>query len=264
VDWWPAYLAIGVFVGFMAGMLGIGGGMTMVPMLVFVFTAKAFSPDHLVHMALATSMATIPFTSAASVRAHHRHGGVDWEIVIGMLPGLAAGAALGALVAGMVPGRPLAMFFTAFVFYSGVNMFLDKKPKSGRTLPGRGGLALVGGAIAFLSSFLAAGAAFMTVPYMTWCNVPMRRAIGTAAAIGFPLALASSLGYIYAGSKVSGLPPGSLGYIYLPALGLIVATSVFTAPLGARFSQRVPVRQLRMVFGVMMLGLAAAMLARIW
>lgn len=264
MDWWLAYLAIGAFVGFMAGLLGIGGGMTMVPMLVFVFTAKAFSPDHLVHMALATSMATIPFTSAASVRAHHQHGGVDWKIVVGMLPGLAVGAALGALAAGMVPGRPLAMFFTAFVFYSGINMFLDKKPKSTRTLPGRGGLALVGGGIAFLSSFLAAGAAFITVPYMTWCNVPMRRAIGTAAAIGFPLALASSLGYIYAGSKISGLPPGSFGYIYLPALGLIVATSVFTAPLGARFSQRVPVRQLRIVFGVMMLLLAAAMLARIW
>ncbi len=264
MDWWLAYLAIGAFVGFMAGLLGIGGGMTMVPMLVFVFTAKTFSPDQMVHMALATSMATIPFTSAASVRAHHQHGGVDWSIVVGMLPGLAVGAALGALAAGMVPGRPLAMFFTAFVFYSGINMFLDKKPKSSRTLPGRGGLALVGGGIAFLSSFLAAGAAFITVPYMTWCNVPMRRAIGTAAAIGFPLALASSLGYIYAGSKVSGLPPGSFGYIYLPALGLIVATSVFTAPLGARFSQRVPVRQLRSVFGVMMLLLAAAMLARIW
>lgn len=264
MDWWLAYLAIGLFVGFLAGMLGIGGGMTMVPMLVFVFTAKSFPPEYLVHMALATSMATIPFTSAASVRAHHQHGGVDWSIVIAMLPGLVAGAALGALAAGMVPGRPLAIFFTAFVLYTGVNMFIEKKRKSTRTLPGRGGLALVGSGIGFLSSFLAAGAAFMTVPYMTWCNVPMRRAIGTAAAIGFPLALASTLGFIYAGSRLPGLPEASLGYVYLPALGLIVATSVFTAPLGARFSQRVPVLQLRRVFGVMMLVLAAAMLARIW
>lgn len=264
MEWWPAYLAIGAFVGFMAGLLGIGGGMTMVPMLVFVFTAKAFPAEHLVHMALATSMATIPFTSAASVRAHHRHGGVDWRIVTGMLPGLAAGAALGALVAGAVPGRPLAIIFTAFVLYTGVNMFLEPRPASTRTLPARGVLALVGGAIAFLSSFLAAGAAFMTVPYMTWCNVPMRRAIGTAAAIGFPLALASSAGYVLAGSRQVGLPGGSLGYIYLPALAMIVATSVFTAPLGARYSQRVPVRQLRRVFGVMMLLLAAAMVARIW
>ncbi|MSQ54019.1 MAG: sulfite exporter TauE/SafE family protein [Betaproteobacteria bacterium] len=264
MDWWFVYLAIGAFVGFMAGLLGIGGGMTMVPMLVFVFTAKSFPADHLMHMALATSMATIPFTSAASVRAHHEHGGVDWSIVTGMLPGLAAGAALGALVAGMVPGRPLAMFFTAFVFYTGINMFRASEPKSGRTLPRRAGLAAVGAVIAFVSSFLAAGAAFITVPYMTWCNVPMRRAIGTAAAIGFPLALASSAGFAYAGSGLSGLPGFSLGYIYLPALGLIVATSVFTAPLGARYTQRVPVGRLRQVFGLMMFGLAGAMLVRIW
>lgn len=264
MEWWIAYLAIGAFVGFMAGLLGIGGGMTIVPMLVFVFTAKSFPSEHLVHMALATSMATIPFTSAASVRAHHSHGGVDWSIVVGMLPGLALGAALGALTVGMVPGRPLAVVFTAFVFYTGVSMFLESKPKASRTLPGRPGLAAVGGAIAYLSSFLAAGAAFMTVPYMTWCNVPMRRAIGTAAGIGFPLALASSLGYVYAGSRVSGLPAASLGYIYVPALALIVATSVFTAPIGARYTQRVPVRRLRQVFGLMMFALAAAMLVRIW
>jgi uncharacterized membrane protein YfcA len=181
-----------------------------------------------------------------------------------MLPGLALGAALGALTVGMVPGRPLAIIFTAFVFYTGINMFLDSRPKAGRTLPGRLGLATVGGVIAYFASFLAAGAAFITVPYMTWCNVPMRRAIGTAAAIGFPLAVASSLGYIYAGSSVSGLPEASLGYIHGPALAFIVATSVITAPLGARYTQRVPVRRLRQVFGLMMFALAAAMLARIW
>ena len=264
MDWWPAYLAIGVLVGFLAGMLGIGGGMTLVPMLVFVFTAKAFPSAHLVHMALATSMATVPFTSASSVRAHHANGGVDWSIVTGMLPGLAVGALVGAVTAGHVPGRPLAMFFTAFVLYSGVNMFRNSKPKASRRLPGRLGLALVGAGVSFLSSFLAAGAAFLTVPFMTWCNVPMRRAIGTAAAIGFPLALASSLGYIWSGSQVEGLPAYSLGFIYLPALALIVATSVLTAPIGARFTQKVPVVRLKQVFGLMMFGLAAAMLARIW
>ncbi len=264
MDWWFAYLAIGALVGFLAGLLGIGGGMSVVPLLVFVFTAKAFPAEHIVHMALATSMATIPFTSAASVRAHHRLGGVDWSIVLGMLPGLVAGAVLGATVAGLVPGRPLAIFFTAFILYTGINMFRAAKPKPARTLPGRGGLALVGAGISFVASFLAAGAAFLSVPYMTWCNVPMRRAIGTAAAIGFPLALASSLGFIYAGYGLPGLPPASLGYVYLPALALIVATSVPVAPLGARLSQRVPVTQLRRAFGVIMLLLAAAMLARIW
>jgi uncharacterized membrane protein YfcA len=262
MDWWPAYLAIGAFVGFVAGLIGAGGGMAIVPMLVFVFTAKSFPPEHLVHMALATSMATIPFTSAASVRAHHANDGVDWSIVRAMLPGLALGATGGALIAGQIPGKPLAIFFTVFILYSGVNMFFDVKPKSSRTLPGRFGLALVGAVVSALASFIAAGAAFMTVPYLSWCNVPIRRAIGTAAAV--PLSLASSLGYIYAGWNAPGLPPLSLGYVYLPALALIAATSVFTAQAGARLSQRVPVRRLRQIFGVLMLILAAAMLSRIW
>ena len=264
MDWWPAYLAIGALVGFFAGLLGIGGGMMLVPMLVFVFKAKGFAPEHLVHMALATAMATVPFTSAASVRAHHANGGVDWSIVLGMLPGLAVGALLGAIAAGHVPGRPLAIFFTAFVLYSGVGMFRASKPKPSRRLPGRAGLACVGAGVSFLSSFLAAGAAFLTVPFMTWCNVPIRRAIGSAAAIGFPLALASSAGYVWSGSRAEGLPTASLGFVYLPALGLIVATSVLTAPFGARLTQRVPVARLKQVFGLMLFGLAAAMLSRIW
>lgn len=264
MDWWPAYLAIGAGVGFIAGLLGVGGGMTLVPMLVFVFTAKAFPPEHLVHMALATAMATIPFTSAASVRAHHATKGVDWTIVKGMLPGLVAGAAGGALVAGYVPSRPLALFFTVFVACAGMNFFFDTKPKATRTLPGPLGLSLVGATVGACASFLAAGAAFMTIPFMAWCNVPMRRTIGTAAALGFPLSVASSVGYIYAGWNAQGLPPYSFGYIYLPALVLIVAASVLTALPGARLSQRMPVKRLRQVFGLLMLLLAAAMLARIW
>jgi uncharacterized membrane protein YfcA len=264
MDWWPAYLAIGAFVGFVAGLIGAGGGMAIVPMLVFVFTAKAFPAEHIVHMALATSMATIPFTSASSVRAHDANNGVDWSIVIGMLPGLALGAVGGALLAGLIPGKALAIFFSAFILYSGINMFLEAKPRSGRALPGRFGLAVFGAVVAALASFLAAGAAFMTVPYMTWCNVPIRRAIGTAAAIGFPLSLASSLGYIYAGWNAPGLPAYSFGYVYLPALAMIAATSMFAAQAGARLSQRTPVRRLRQMFGILLLLLAAAMLSRIW
>jgi uncharacterized membrane protein YfcA len=263
-EWWPAYLAIGAAVGFLAGLLGVGGGMIMVPMLVFVFTAKGFPSHHLMHLSLATAMATIPFTSASSVSAHHVRGGVDWRVVRGMLPGLAAGALLGALIAGAVPSRPLAVFFTAFIFYAATNMFVDVRTKPTRQLPGTLGLAVAGAVVSFLASFLAAGAAFMTIPFMTWCNVALKRAIGTAAALGFPLSLASSLGYIYAGWRVPGLPPGSLGFIYLPALGLIAAMSILTAPLGARVSHRLPVRRLRMLFGLLLFALALRMLAGFW
>ncbi|HUJ87998.1 MAG TPA: sulfite exporter TauE/SafE family protein [Burkholderiales bacterium] len=264
MEWWVIYLVIGAAVGFLAGLLGIGGGMVMVPVLVFVFTAKGFSSDNLMHLSLATAMATIPFTSASSVRAHHVRDGVDWGVVLGMLPGLALGALLGALVAGAIPSRPLAIFFTVFIFYAAFNMFRNVRPKATRQLPGRLGLGLAGGVVSFLASFVAAGAAFMTIPFMTWCNVPLKRAIGTAAALGFPLALASTAGYVYAGWRAPGLPDGTLGFVYLPALGLIVATSVLTAPLGARLSHRLPVHRLRVVFGLLLLALALRMLSSLW
>ena len=265
--WW-VYLLIGAFVGFMAGLLGVGGGMILVPILLFVFAAQGaatgFPEAHLMHMALATAMATIPFTSASSVRAHHARGGVDWPIVFGMLPGLALGALAGTLVAGGIPGRQLAIFFAAFILYAATTMFFDLKPKGMRALPGRLGLGLVGAAVAFLATFLAAGAAFMTIPFMTWCSVPLKRAVGTAAAIGFPLALAASVGYVLAGREAGSLPAFSLGFIYLPALALIAIPSVLTAPIGARVSQRMPVKQLRFVFALMLYAIAAKMVVSLW
>ena len=195
MDWWWAYLAIGLAVGFLAGLLGIGGGMVMVPMLVLVFTAKGFPPQHMMHLALATALATIVFTSITSVRAHHRHGGVDWTVARAMAPGIVAGALATALVAGLIPNRPLAIFFTGFMFYAAAQMFVEIKPRAARHLPGRAGLVAVGAGIGGLSSLLAAGGAFLSIPFLAWCNVPLKRAIGTAAANGFPIALAGTVGY---------------------------------------------------------------------
>jgi uncharacterized protein len=264
VEWWWAYLGIGVAVGFLAGLLGIGGGMVLVPVLVFVFDAKGFPPAHLLHMAIATGLATILFTSLSSVRAHHRHDGVDWRIVGAMAPGIVAGSLASALVASLIPTRPLAAFFTAFLFYAAVQMFIEPKPRPGRALPGRGGLFAAGAAIGGVSSVLAAGGAFLTIPFLVWCNVPVKRAIGTAAAAGFPIALAGTIGYVGQGLRAEGLPAGTLGFVYLPALALIVAASMPLAPLGARLAHRLPVRPLRMLFSLMLLALALRMLANLW
>ncbi|HEU4645937.1 MAG TPA: sulfite exporter TauE/SafE family protein [Burkholderiales bacterium] len=264
MEWWWAYLAIGTAVGFLAGLLGIGGGMVLVPMLFFVFTAKGFPVEHLMHLSLATGLATILFTSLSSVRAHHRHGGVDWAVARAMAPGIMAGSLAAALAAGLIPTRPLAVFFTGFMFYAAVQMFVEVKPKAVRQLPGRPGLFAAGAGIGAVSSVLAAGGAFMTIPFLAWCNVPLKRAIGTAAAVGFPIALAGSVGYIVQGMRAPGLPEGTLGYVYVPALALIVAASMPMAPLGARLAHRLPVRRLRVVFSLMLLALALRMLANLW
>jgi uncharacterized membrane protein YfcA len=264
VDWWWAYLAIGLAVGFLAGLLGIGGGMVMVPMLVFVFTAKGFPLEHMMHLALATALATIAFTSLSSVRAHHRHGGVDWAVARTMAPGILAGSLAAALAAGIIPTRPLAIFFTGFMFYAAAQMFVEIKPRAGRQLPGRAGLFAAGAGIGAISSVLAAGGAFLSIPFLAWCNLPLKRAIGTAAANGVPIAVAGTVGYVLQGSRVADLPQWSLGYVYLPALLLIVAASMPMAPLGARLAHRLPVKRLRVVFALMLFALGLRMLANLW
>jgi uncharacterized membrane protein YfcA len=263
-EWWLAYLAIGCVVGFMAGLLGIGGGMVMVPMLTWVFAAQGFPAEHVLHVALGTSMATIFFTSLSSMRAHHRRGAVDWKIALGISPGILAGSFATALVAGFLPTRTLAVLFTGLVFYASISMFFDMQPKTTRALPGAVGLFTAGSAIGVAASLLAAGGAFLTIPFLAWCSVPLRRAIGTAAAVGFPIAIAGSAGYVLQGLHASGLPAGALGYVYLPALALIAVTSMLFAPLGARTAHRLPVKRLRMIFALVMFGLALRMLASLW
>ena len=264
MDWWPAYLAIGLVVGFLAGLLGIGGGMVMVPMLVFVFTAKGFAGEHLMHLAIATSLATIVFTSLSSVRAHHRFGAVEWPVARAMAPGIVTGAFGAALVAGLLPTRLLVVCFSVVMFYTGTQMLLEFKPRPGRKLPGAPGLFGVGALIGALSSLAAVGGAFLTIPFLSWCNVPLKRAIGTAAANGFPIAVAGSVGYVLQGLRTDGLPAGSLGYIYLPALGFIVVTSMLAAPFGARLMHRAPVRPIRIVFALVLYAMGSRMLASLW
>ncbi|MGH8686312.1 MAG: sulfite exporter TauE/SafE family protein [Burkholderiales bacterium] len=261
--WW-AYPAIGAVVGFLAGLLGIGGGMVMVPMLVYVFTVSRFPAEHLMHFSLATALATIVFTSLSSVRAHHRHGGVDWHAARSMAPGIVVGSLGAALVVGFIPTRPLALCFTVFMFYAALHMYRGSQPTQTRSLPGPAGLFAVGAGIGAVSSVLAAGGAFLSIPFLVRHNVPIRRAIGTAAANGFPIAVAGTIGYVLNGLRVNGLPSGSLGFVYLPGLTLVVAASVPLAPLGARLAHRLPVRQLRIVFSLTLLALALRMLANFW
>jgi uncharacterized membrane protein YfcA len=167
-------------------------------------------------------------------------------------------------VAGFIPTRPLAMIFTALVFYAATQLFFDIRPKQTRPLPGPVGLMAAGAVIGGVSSMASAGGAFMSIPFLAWCSVPLRRAIGTAAAIGFPIAIAGTAGYVIQGLRTDGLPAGAFGYVYLPPLVLIVMTSMATAPLGARLAHGLPVKRLRVVLAVVLYAMAVKTLAGLW
>ena len=175
-----------------------------------------------------------------------------------------AGSFGAALAAGFIPTRPLAIGFTALVFYAATQILFNLKPPGSRDLPGASGLFGAGVVIGAVSSLLAAGGAFLTSPFLTWCRVPLRRAIGTAAANGLPIAVAGTAGYVLTGVRGEGLPPFSIGYVYLPALALIVTTSMLAAPVGARLAHRLPVKRLRTIFALMLYAVAVRMLAGLW
>lgn len=260
IEWLAAYLLLGAFVGFFAGLLGVGGGGIMVPMLTTLFAAQDFPREHLVHVALGTSMAAIVMTSIASLRAHHAHGAVRWDIVRGIAPGVLVGTFAGTFIASRVASAPLAIFFGCFMAYVAIQMIVNAKPKPSRELPGMAGLTGVGGGIGVISALVAIGGGSLSVPFMTWCNVKMQHAIGTSAAIGLPIALAGASGYLLNGWGSAGLPAWSVGYVYLPALVLVGLVSTFTAPLGARLAHRLPVAVLKKIFAGVLVVLSAKML----
>jgi uncharacterized membrane protein YfcA len=254
-----AYGGLGLVVGFVAGLLGVGGGLIIVPVLIFMLHDQGLAIGLEPQLALGTSLASILFTSLSSVRAHHRHGAVEWPLVRRIAPGIVVGTLVGAVLAAQVSAFALKLFFVAFLFYAAVQMWLDFKPAPHRELPGRSGTLLAGGVIGAVSSWVGIGGGTLSVPFMLWHNITLHRAIATSSAIGFPIAVAGAVGYVLGGWQVGGLPAGSLGFVYLPALSGIVLGSVLTAPLGARTAHRLPIRPLKRIFALLLLVLALRM-----
>jgi len=264
LEWWLSYAGMGALMGFFAGMLGIGGGALVVPLVAIVMEAQGLPREHILHLAVGTAMAAMMFTSLSSLRAHASRGAVRWDVWRRITPGILAGGVIGALIAGALPTRWFALIFTCFVYYAATTMLLDIKPKASRQLPGTAGMLAAGVGISALSALVAIGGAVMSIPFMLLCNVPMLHAIGTAAAIGFPIAVSGTAGYVLSGWGVAGLPANTFGYIYVPALAGIVVASVLTAPLGAAVTHRVPVRRLRQLFALLFYVLATRMLFKLW
>ena len=260
MEFWLLYLATGIFAGFLAGLLGVGGGLVIVPVLAFIFAAQGFPVAQVMHLALGTSLASIMFTSISSLRTHHAHGAVNWRVVRDIAPGIVAGTLGGTVVAAQLSTTFLKVFFVVFLYYVATQMILNIKPKPSRELPGKVGMFGAGSVIGAVSSLVGIGGGTLSVPFMTWCNVRLHQAIGTSAAIGFPIAAAGAAGYVANGWALGTLPAYSLGFVYLPALAGLVAASVLIAPFGARLAHRLPVARLKKFFALLLYALGTRML----
>lgn len=253
------YAAIGALIGFFSGLLGIGGGAVQTPLTVLAFDAHGLPREHIAHIAVATGVASIAFTAVASTLTHHRHGAVDWTLLGRLTPGLVIGGFAGGWIAQLLPTAWLGIVLAVFIGYASLAMAFDLRPAPHRGLPGSIGLATLGGAVGAMSTLVGAGGAVLLVPALTWFNVPIRRAIGTGAAIGLPIAVTGTTAHVLAGLGEPGLPPGSVGFVWLPALIPFVVASMLLAPVGARLSHRVPARTLRRLFAGTMFLLALRM-----
>lgn len=264
MTFWLLYLALGAFAGVLAGLLGVGGGVVIVPVLIYLFTAQQMPAPFILHLALGTSLASIMFTSISSLRAHHRKGAVNWQVFRRVTPGILVGTLLGSWVAAQLSTHFLKEFFIVFLYYIAFQLLLDVKPKPSRQLPGAGGMFGVGSFIGGVSSLVGIGGGSMSVPFLVWCNISLHNAIGTSAAIGFPIALAGAVGYVANGLLVGTLPANSFGFVYLPALVGIAVMSMLTAPWGARLTHSLPVPQLKKAFAFLLIATATKMLMGMW
>ncbi|MFK5894529.1 MAG: sulfite exporter TauE/SafE family protein [Pseudomonadota bacterium] len=258
-----AFLILGTLVGFSAGLLGIGGGGIMVPVLTSLFLMQGIEIGQVVHLALGTSMASIIFTSLSSLCAHHLRGAVIWDVVKGMSPGIILGTFIATYLVSSLSSLFLAVFFAVFMAFVSVQMFLDKKPIQHNNKAGAKQLFVVGGGIGAISALVSIGGGSLTVPYLVWRNFDIKKAIGTSAAVGFPIALAGTFGYVVNGWSHTSYENYTFGFVYLPAVVLISITSIFCAPIGAKLAHHLPVKTLKKIFALLLIVLSIKMLLSI-
>lgn len=254
------YLLLGMVAGLLAGLLGVGGGLIIVPVLVGIFLKLAFAPSVIMHMAIATSLATIVITSIASGYSHHRHGAVIWAGVRGLTPGILLGAVVGALIADYLPTESLKNIFATFEIIVAAQMAFSLRPAASRELPGGPGMSLAGMVIGSVSAIIGIGGGTLTVPFLTWCHAGIRKAVATSAVCGFPIALSAAITFVILGWGEPGLPDKSIGYVYWPAFVAISTSSLVFAPIGARLAHLLPVNVLRKVFALLLLVIGMRML----
>jgi len=260
IYWIITFLALGSIVGLMAGLLGIGGGGIMVPILTTIFLFNGVSTEIVVHLALGTSMASIIVTSISSLRAHHLKGAVIWNIVRKMSPGIILGAFLATFIVRQASSFYLAIFFSLFMSFIAIQMFINKTPKPNRKISKTPGLLIAGSGIGAISAMVSIGGGSLTVPYLVWHNIDIKKAIGTSAAIGLPISIAATAGYLINGWGMHSTEAFTFGYIYLPAVICISSASYLTAPYGVKLAHKLHVSVLKKVFSVLLILLSLKML----
>ncbi|MEW6353970.1 MAG: sulfite exporter TauE/SafE family protein [Pseudomonadota bacterium] len=254
------YLLTGAFVGVIAGLFGVGGGLIIVPLLVFIFQGMDIVPALIMHLAIGTSLATIMVTSLSSVRAHHQRGAVLWPVFRKLTPGIIAGTLLGSYIVDQLPNAALRIMFGVFELLVAAQMGFGVKAAPQRQLPGWPGMSLAGIIIGKVSAIIGIGGGTLTVPFLTWCNVGIRQAVATSAACGLPIAVAGAVGFTIAGWNAPHLPAWSTGYIYWPAFAGIALASVLSVPLGAKLAHTLPADKLKRFFSLFLAALGGRIL----
>lgn len=251
------YLIVGAVSGTLAGLFGVGGGLIIVPALVYSLTAQGVPTEVLTHIAIGTSLAVIVFTSINSILAHQRHGAILWPVVRSITLGVLVGTVLGAVTASYIQGPMLQKIIGVFAIIMAVQMALELKPKASRPPPKPTELISAGGVIGWASAIFGIAGGSLTVPFLMWRSVAIQKAVATSAACGFPIALVGALSYTATGWNATGLPAWSTGFIYWPALLGIAVTSMFFARVGAKLAHRLNPKRLKQLFSLMLLLIGA-------
>lgn len=245
------YLTVGVFAGLIAGLLGIGGGLLIVPCLAIILPYEGVSSEYVMHIAVGTTLAITVFTSLSAIRAHVQQGGILVAVFKQMVIGLLIGAVLGAVVANFIPSHILKIIFAVFAFLIAARMGFNVQPKPHHQLPGKVGLWISALILSWVSSLVGLAGGVLIVPYLTRCNVAINNAVSTSAACTLPIAFAGGMSFLVIGLfHTTGLPHWSVGYVFLPALAGIAVMSMVFAPIGARLSKKLPPETLKRVFAV--------------
>ncbi|MGZ5008095.1 MAG: sulfite exporter TauE/SafE family protein [Methylobacter sp.] len=255
-----ASLLLGTVSGLVAGLFGIGGGLVIVPVLAVLFAGSGFPAEQVMIMSVATSLATIIFTSISAVLAHHRLNSVVWHKVLALAPGIMIGAAIGSVIADHISGNVLRFIFIVYLLSVGVQMALQLKPKPGQKQLTKELDLAAATVMGIFSSLLGIGGGTLIVPFLVHFQTPMRNAVAIASACGLPIAVAGSIGYALLGRDMLQLPDWSLGYIYMPSFFGIVLTSIYTAPIGAKLAHKLPSEELKRYFSLLLFVMAAKLI----